>query len=302
MDRFIILSILIAVTSANVLPHYVRTPHGLVWSECKYEIGNGAQIITDDKESYVIEADGVERHFEQCSMPFLRNSRQVSNQKREAPVDGWQVWTAFNNANNATFDSFLGSFNVPQAPSNFDGGILYMFTGLQNDNWVPISGEFDTPPSFDIIQPVLQYGGDSDDGGGDYWALACWYVTLDENVFFSNVTEVQPGEVIFGNMTRISPITWFIGGDISSAGISTSITVKDERLAIQNWAYVTLEVYQIDDCSTDFPPASSLMKFTGLELFADNNQITPTWDALSNSAHCGATISVLSPSAVTNTF
>ena len=65
-----------------------------------------------------------------------------------------------------------------------------MFTGLQNDNWVPIPSEPNTPPGsfyylnvsyllgFDIIQPVLQYGGDSEDGGGDYWALARFFFIL----------------------------------------------------------------------------------------------------------------------------
>ncbi len=30
--------------------------------------------------------------------------------------------------------------------------LRYMFTGLQSDNWVPISGESPAPSSFDIIQ------------------------------------------------------------------------------------------------------------------------------------------------------
>lgn len=47
--------------------------------------------------------------------------------------------------------------------------ILYIFTGLQNIDWIP---KVDPEPSaaFDIIQPVLQYPGD----GGDYWSVKSW--------------------------------------------------------------------------------------------------------------------------------
>jgi len=178
-----------------------------------------------------------------------------------------------------------------------------MFTGLQNDNWVPINGEFDTPPGFDIIQPVLQYGGESEDGGGDYWALASWYVTLDENVLYSPPQELNDGDEIFGNMSRTGPTSWFIGGFVDSAGINASISVTDPRLAVQNWAYVTLEVYQIDSCDNDFPPSNSPMKFTGLELYEGKNQVTPQWQSLNNGGqNCVSQITVVNPSSVTITF
>jgi hypothetical protein len=37
--------------------------------------------------------------------------------------------------------------------------VLYLFTGLQNVDWIPIVDP--TPEAFDIIQPVLQYPADS---------------------------------------------------------------------------------------------------------------------------------------------
>jgi len=234
-------------------------------------------------------------------MKVIRNNDKKA--KRDAPDDGWQVWTAFNNPNNASFDAFLGDFNVPQSPSNWDGSaLLYMFTGLQNDNWVPIPGEYDTPPGFDIIQPVLQYGS-GPDGGGDYWSLASWYVTVDENTFTSNPMQVNAGDNIYGNMTRINATAWYIGSDDTTMGQSTFITVDDPRLDTQPWAYCTLEVYSVSDCAGDFPPANSPLKFSNLALYEGKDEVTADWQALNNGAdHCGAVATVINPQSVTITF
>lgn len=47
----------------------------------------------------------------------------------------------------------VGNFSVPDNPKN-DPDVLYIFTGLQNVDWIP---KVDPIPNvFDIIQPVLQ--------------------------------------------------------------------------------------------------------------------------------------------------
>jgi len=69
-----------------------------------------------------------------------------------------------------------------------------MFTGLQSDNWVPVANEPSAPPTFDIIQPVLQFGGGSENGGGRYWGIASWYVTLNNGALYSDLIKVQPSK------------------------------------------------------------------------------------------------------------
>jgi hypothetical protein len=267
-----------------------------------YEIKSGSHISVENGKTVIFSKENGVQTLEPCPKPFLRKN---FNKKptRDSPDEGWQVWTAYNNENNATFTSFIGYFNVPDDPPNWDGGILYMFTGLQNDNWVPIPSEPNTPAGFDIIQPVLQYGGDSEDGGGDYWALASWYVTVDENVLYSTLEQVNAGDIIYGNMTKIGPTEWYIGGIVQSAGINTYITYDDPRLDTQPWAYCTLEVYDIDDCDADFPPKDSPMKFTGMKLYDSQGLVVPSWQALDNEAdHCGAVATVQNPQTVTITF
>jgi len=173
---------------------------------------------------------------------------------------------------------------------------------FKNDNWIPLPNEEGEEPGFDIIQPVLQYGA-TPDGGGASWGLASWYVTLDENVLASPLQTVNPGDNIFGNMTRINETAWFIGGHDTTQDIESNIVVDDPRLYTQPWAYCTLEVYNIADCSNDFPPSSSPIKFTNLELYSMGKQVTPSWQALNNQAdHCGATVTAPNPSSVTITF
>jgi len=292
-----------ALCSSSSLPKYERTPYGMVWSECAHEIEEGSTIETNEEgKTTIYQPSGSTLNFPSCPYPVIRNSRQDKNHKRDSPDDGWQVWTAYNNENNATFDAFLGTFNVPQNPPNWDSGTLYMFTGLQNDNWVPIPNEPQSPPQFDIIQPVLQYGY-GPNGGGSYWVLSSWYVTVDENIFYSIPITVNAGDIIFGNMTRINSTSWFIGSYDTTKKQMGTITVVDPRLITQPWAYCTLEVYSIDNCTSDFP--ASALKFTNLALFDNGGKtpVTPQWEALNNMAdHCGATATVLSPSAVTIQF
>jgi len=224
------------------------------------------------------------------------------NAVRDSPNDGWQVWSSFNNENNATFTSFLGNFNVPKDPPKWDGyGILYMFTGLQNDNWIPYPGNGSSPPAFEIIQPVLQYG-ETPAGGGNFWAMASWYVTVDENVLFSYPFPVNAGDNIFGNMTRLNDTAWYIGSTDVTSQQSASVTVDDPRLVNNPWAYCTLEVYSITDCASDFP--SSPLKFTDMTLTnLKGQQVKPTWGLFNNGVdHCGAKVTSANPSSVTIDF
>jgi hypothetical protein len=49
----------------------------------------------------------------------------------------------------------LGGWNVPDAPKRNRDQLLYIFTGLQDEDWIP-SLSANAPPTknFDIIQPV----------------------------------------------------------------------------------------------------------------------------------------------------
>jgi len=249
----------------------------------------------------VVLPNGKVQALERCSKPVQRTLRGGRGKPgQSSPDDGWQVWTQYNNENNMTFKSFLGNFNVPPEPENWDGGILYFFTGLQNDDWVPsYQWPPSPPPGFDIIQPVLQFGGDSVNGGGDYWGLASWYVTLDSNVLYSDLMQLNAGDSIFGNMTMFGSQSWYIGGTVN--GQSTDITISYPRLVTQSWAYCTMEVYSIDNCD-NFPSPGSKMTFNQLSMTDANGVVTPNWQEMNNQNHCSVSIAAQSPSQVTLLF
>jgi len=210
--------------------------------------------------------------------------------------DGWQQYVK-DEINNIT--AFLGKWIVPAKPSNFAAGVLFTFTGLQNIDWVPPNPDPTGP--FDIIQPVLQYG-ESDAGGGLYWSMASWYVTLNTDVVFSTLKQVDSGVVIFGNMTKLDSDTWFIDTVDTSTNDHTSITVSRSILVTQPWAYVTLEVYDIFSCD-NYPTGS--IPYTDLQIFALDKLITPQWEigkAGQNPPICDSSIVVKDAATVSIAF
>jgi len=286
----IVISVLFSVcAAASVAGHYVQTPTAEVWSTCIHRVEHGSKIVETDDQMRIISPSGAVRTVERCPMPNRRlPTRRTA--PGASPADGWQVWTTFQHPQNETFTTFVGNFTVPPAPTSFGGGILYMFFGLQSDNWVPIANEPPAPPTFDIIQPVLQYGlGPA--GGGNFWGLASWYVTLNAGAAHSDLIKINPGDIVVGNMTMTGATEWFISGVVN--GKASSISATHPRLASQPWAYTTLELYQISSCSF-MPPSGSSIKFSGMHLTDKSGAIEPQWRVNSNGAgnHCSTSVTV----------
>jgi len=228
-----------------------------------------------------------------CDMTeYIRTYLQRRVSQTSSGYDGWLAFTSWNYTGGPTIDAFIGNFSVPVAPRN-PPEVLYLFTGLQNVDWIPIIDP--EPPVFDIIQPVLQYPGDN----GNYWSVKSWYVTLDQGVVVSAEIRVAVGDQVFGNMTMTGSDTWYIAG-VNAQGQVSSIDVTRARLAKQPWAYNTAEGYGVTGCS--YEPTNSC-DFTGLTLTANGVLLTPQWVAFqSPDPMCYETAHILSPSSVQITF
>jgi len=202
--------------------------------------------------------------------------------------NGWLSFTSFNLP--AGFGSFIGNFSVPDNPASYPE-VLYLFTGLQNVDWIPIVDP--EPAVFDIIQPVLQYPGDSGSG----WSVKSWYVTLDSNVYSSDEILVNTGEDVYGAMKNIGPSSWFIES-ANAVGQSTNLTVtQEEGLDLQPWAYNTLECYGCEDCS-EYPTEPIHFKYLQLTNFK-GKPVTPVWTVrASPNPICHEKSVVISPSTV----
>ncbi|KAJ3425366.1 hypothetical protein M0812_27804 [Anaeramoeba flamelloides] len=276
--KFLLIILLIAVVfcaDADYLP----TPGGVyVHKDCVHNVPSGSKIETKDSgiTFVTLPKDNKVIQIPKCEHPTRKVQKQSPLNNVGGYWYGWQLWTTFKNPSGETFDAFTGTMSVPQNPASFWGGIVYLFPGLQNYDWIPTEDGPNPPSGFDIIQPVLQYGS-TPAGGGDYWALASWYVTVDSGYIVSDLIRVNAMDVIQCNMTFVdkSNDEWFINGYVQESD-QTNIHVSKARLNTQPWAYLALEMYNIDGC--DNYPTSDVI-FTQNVLKAQGKTITPTWEA-----------------------
>jgi len=268
----------------------IRTPYGWAPKRCVREFPSGSHIDELHNGSIIVttpNGDVLGPLPRDCPAVELF---QKARQKRQGDYDGWLAYTTFHYP--AGFDAFLGYFTVPANPQNVPD-VLYLFTGLQNVDWIPIVDP--EPDVFDIIQPVLQYPGSITD-----WGVKSWYVTLDSGYLVSSEIGVTSGDNIFGNMTRTVGNTWYIAGISSTTKQSSSLTVNKNRLKSQPWAYNTAEGYGVDDCS--FEPTNACV-FSKLQLFSQGKQIAPIWVShQSPTPKCNEKAVINAPSMVTITF
>jgi len=63
-------------------------------------------------------------------------------------------------------------------------------------------------------------------------------VTLDKGASASTEVQMQPGQVVFGNMTQIGTQSWYINSVNTANNQQTSIIAQGlgTRLALQPWA------------------------------------------------------------------
>lgn len=279
-----VLVLFIALSLGKMIP----TPVGYHPEECVHDIPSGTHIQEDlvGGGATLKLPTGEQRRIEPCNATMA---------KRQFPADydGWLAFTSFKNPTNQSFDDFLGYFSVPNKPAR-DPQVLFIFTGLQNVNWIPkVDPE---PPVFDIIQPVLQYPGDF----GNYWSFKSWYVTLGDNVLRSDERDVSVGDNVFGNMTRLGPDTWYVAGVSQETGKENHITVSHPRLTSQPWAYTTVEGYGVQGC--DWEPTNDL-KFTRMRLRAAEKIVVPQWDIFySPDKKCNEKATVTNPLEVVYSF
>ena len=103
-----------------------------------------------------------------------------------------------------------------------------------------------------IYQPVLQWGS-SAAGGGNYWAVASWYVDGQggPGACHTKLVKVNPGEVLVGVMTLTGHSGSNFDYNCDFNGIaSTSLPVRNIQQL--TWLIETLECYGITK-STDYP-------------------------------------------------
>jgi len=300
----LLLILIVTLCGAIQLKGWQLTPVGLAHPSCIHRVPSGTEVNKINGEMFITKPNGAVSKIPKCDYPWVQPpSKKVNNSthvKDFAP--GWKVWTTFQSKSPAGFSGFLGFFTIPDAPQNGDDGqTLFMFTGLQNENWIPGPNAPPAPQDFEIIQPVLQWG-ESAGGGGNYWTLASWYVTVYNGFLISDLISVNAGDTIFGNMTLVSPNTWLISGVVQSNSQATTLTAQKANLKVNPWAYCTLEVYDASGACGEYP--DNPQTYSRLSLYQGNWQpVIPTWQTnVTPDPICGETVTVEDPTHVTIHF
>jgi hypothetical protein len=182
---------------------------------------------------------------------------------------GWISYADWNNGTGTPISSFKTTFVVPPPPATQSGQLIYLFPGIQN--------------SFGIYQPVLQWGA-SPAGGGNYWAVASWYVPYTGTVFHSQVVPVHPNDQLIGLLTLTSSSGSLFNYNCAFQGIAnTSLPLQNiEELT---WCAETLEAYQLTKCS-DYPNTL----YTAMKaIYIQTGSVNPAivWTPVTLVADCG---------------
>ena len=236
-----------AITTAH--PDWVQVPGKLMRADCVHEIPNGAKVVigADGQPTGDVMLNGsLFAHYDACSEAPVSTRNTVATTPKtleHAPVvpsfNGWvedsQEDLSLSSSDNIDWES--GEFYVPNNPS-VNGGTIFLFNGI-----APVGEEW-------ILQPVLQYG-PSAAGGGNYWAIASWFVGTG-GAWHSPLETVKAGDTLYGyteQTAKGSTLDYFSEAYDLTSGAYSWISIYSSGLH-WTWAYEgVLEVYNVNSCS-----------------------------------------------------
>jgi hypothetical protein len=290
-----------AATDTSGAGQMIRTPQGLApasrvhYIEPGYHLSlaNGRVLQIHNQTGETFKDFGERLTGIHNSTPMRANAfRQKSLPSSPPPASGavpgnaiWITYASWPNNTAYAINSFTTTWVVPSAPTTNHGQILFIFDAME---------DFDG----NILQPVLQWGADTKDGGGAYWTVANWYVWTDaggntQQAVQLPLTTVTPGTTLHGVMTMGTP-----GGDGSNTytsaftGVGPTLTVAEgTRVANKSSAafpfidqqveaYETIEAYGSATTppayATDYPPDYDV-RMTGIQITNAAGNVSLNW-------------------------
>jgi hypothetical protein len=186
-----------------------------------------------------------------------------------ALASGWITYADWSNNTGSPITSFRTTWVVPPPPATSSGQVIFLFNGIQNSSF--------------IFQPVLQWG-QSAAGGGNFWAVASWYVDGPGGLaIHSSLVQVNPGDVLIGIMTLIGQSGGFFNYNSIFQGKANS-QLAVNQIPQLTWCAETLEAYGLTKCS-DYP-ASCKTAMTAIEIRTTAGQAPLNWQAVNAVTDC----------------
>jgi len=183
--------------------------------------------------------------------------------------------------------SFDAKWTVPPKPTKPQKPeTLYYFIGLEDRT----QGKLTT-----IHQPVLTWG-DQTEGGlyDDEWHLWSWTCCPKNLTWHSpDIAGFQPGDEIYGDITKISSATWKINGGFKSANGTWHNTTLTSEVGSYNYNYadVTLEVYNLTSCDQ---MVHGNVEFSDLHLTTEDGKdwVPSMWYPTGFPSNCKTTLEI----------
>jgi hypothetical protein len=193
---------------------------------------------------------------------------------------GWITYASWTNGTGNPISLFSTRWVVPKAPATQSRQTVFIFNGLSDS------------AQNNIVQPVLQWGAGAP-GGGNYWAVASWYVDPNGNAYYSSLVPVQEGDVLVGTISRLSQSPGSFSYQSEFVGIAgtelPALNISELTVATE-----TLEAYQISACS-DYP-SSSNTSMTSIDLRTNGASVPLVWVATNRVVDCGQKTTIVSNS------
>jgi hypothetical protein len=209
---------------------------------------------------------------------------KITAEEKVAPAlgSGWIAYAYWNNGTGNSLSSFRTTWQVPPEPASKSNQIIFLFNGIQNYG-----------NNFGILQPVLQWGV-SAAGGGQYWAVASWYVTSGGQAFHTNLVKVNPGDTLIGVMTLSGHTGSSFNYSSQFQGIAGT-TLPVNNIAELLWCNETLEAYTVNACSEY--PGIDHTAFRSISIQTGNVTPALNWTPVNKVTDCGQSAKVVSNSA-----
>jgi hypothetical protein len=249
---------------------YVDTPSGRYHSSCVSIVPKGAHI----HEHSIIDEDGsVLAKWDKCKYPVLKSSlhRQFTSDSLPPNAAGLFGWiedrdgtSVYTSGGVSYFDGLEATIVVPAVPSVIVNSSNPMVSQL-----IFLFPSFEDSSGAAIIQPVLQFG-DSSAGGGNYWALAGWYIDDAQHPTTATASAVNAGDTIemsaYGDSCSSGQCFWEVDAFDSTNGTSEAYLSTSSRAEVMTLVQsAVLEVQRVTACNQ--LPNSGGATFTGEHFF-----------------------------------
>jgi len=247
----IIVSICLVTAISNIGSKVLVPGLGYQAAHCVSHVESGSLIVKNPDGSHTVTSPtGVVSNYKPC--PITKDN--------VGHGAAWKAWGQYFNNNHVT--NFTGIWPVPPNPTTAGSQTLFYWNGIEDST------------NDEVLQPVLQWGA-SAAGGGQYWAIASWYVSSARS-FWGDLADVNVGDKIFGSLFEDNSTgTWDVTTYDMQTNKSSSFKYKHPT-PIETYSYVVLEAYTITQC-TDYPANTKFEAFTNLIVALTTGPVTPTW-------------------------